>query len=206
MCMNIGIIIGPILGGLLANPVESHPGIFGPGSWLGGKDGVQWMKEYPYARRFLDLYTIYLLDNILTYFSSVPNIVSACFLSFSFLLATFGLEETNPSGDIIGKIVTKLHNFWLRITSPFRSFFDRSQQQYAPISQEITDDIVQPPHPAPRPAGRKAPYHSTTPPSYNSTRSSYPPLAVTTPTLQIQSHGMEVSVSQPHKSVTAWQF
>ncbi|KAF3187859.1 hypothetical protein TWF225_004078 [Orbilia oligospora] len=135
MCMNIGIIIGPILGGLLANPVESHPGIFGPGSWLGGKDGVQWMKEYPYA---------------------LPNIVSACFLSFSFLLATFGLEETNPSGDIIGKIVTKFHNFWLRITSPFRSFFNRSQQQYAPISQEITDDIVQPPHPPPRPAGRKA--------------------------------------------------
>ncbi|KAF3282665.1 hypothetical protein TWF970_001411 [Orbilia oligospora] len=49
MCMNIGIIIGPILGGLLANPVESHPSIFGPGSWLGGKAGVQWMKEYPYA-------------------------------------------------------------------------------------------------------------------------------------------------------------
>ncbi|KAK6357403.1 hypothetical protein TWF718_001715 [Orbilia javanica] len=125
MCMNIGIIIGPMLGGLLANPIENFPRTFGPGSWLGGKDGVGWMKEYPYA---------------------LPNLVSAGFLSFSFLLAMFGLEETNPSGDVIGKVLKRLHNFWLWITSPFNRFFKRSQQ-YASLSQDIADDIVQaPPH------------------------------------------------------------
>ncbi|KAK6516457.1 hypothetical protein TWF506_006363 [Arthrobotrys conoides] len=134
MCMNIGIIIGPILGGLLANPVETLPGTFGPGSWLGGKDGVQWMKEYPYA---------------------LPNIVSAYFLSFSFLLATFGLEETNPSGDIIGKVLSKIRNFWSRITSPLSRLSNRSQQQYEPVSQENTNDTVQSPQP-PRPTRRKA--------------------------------------------------
>ncbi|KAK6536174.1 hypothetical protein TWF281_000420 [Arthrobotrys megalospora] len=128
MCMNIGIIIGPILGGILANPIEAHPGIFGPGSWLGGKDGVGWMKEYPYA---------------------LPNIVSAVFLCFSFLLATFGLEETNPSGDIVGKVLTKLSNIWVWITSPFNRFFNRSQQ-YTPLSQDITDEITEIPAEPPR--------------------------------------------------------
>ncbi|KAK6362948.1 hypothetical protein TWF730_000399 [Orbilia blumenaviensis] len=123
MCMNIGIIIGPILGGLLASPVETHPDIFGPGSWLGGKDGVGWMKKYPYA---------------------LPNLVSAIFLSCSFLLATFVLEETNPSGDIFGKILARIHNFWLWITSPFNRFFKRTQQ-YEPLPQDLPDDNPQPP-------------------------------------------------------------
>ncbi|KAK6344129.1 hypothetical protein TWF696_007773 [Orbilia brochopaga] len=107
MCMNIGIIIGPMLGGILANPIESHPDIFGPGSWLGGKDGVGWMRKYPYA---------------------LPNLVSAVFLCLSFLLATFGLEETNPSGDILGQIKAKLFSMWTRITRPFR------RTQYQPLS------------------------------------------------------------------------
>ena len=49
MCFNIGVIIGPIIGGILADPVQSYPGIFGPGSFLGGKDGVWWMQQWPYA-------------------------------------------------------------------------------------------------------------------------------------------------------------
>ena len=66
------MVIGPILGGLLANPVENYPSIFGDGSVLGGKHGVSWMKRWPYA---------------------LPNLISAAFLFTAFLGVLFGLEE-----------------------------------------------------------------------------------------------------------------
>ncbi|KZM27426.1 uncharacterized protein EKO05_0010720 [Ascochyta rabiei] len=74
MTFNIGVIIGPILGGLLADPVDSYPSLFGPGSLMGGENGVYWMTQWPYA---------------------LPNIMSACFLLFSALAVVFFLEETN---------------------------------------------------------------------------------------------------------------
>lgn len=72
MCFNIGVVIGPILGGSLANPIENHPGLFGPGSLLGGKDGVWWMRQWPFA---------------------LPNLVCAFFLVISWTLAFLGLDE-----------------------------------------------------------------------------------------------------------------
>ena len=66
------MIIGPVLGGLLANPVESYPAIFSDGSVLGGKHGVSWMKHWPYA---------------------LPNLISAAFLFCAALAVLFGLEE-----------------------------------------------------------------------------------------------------------------
>lgn len=62
------------LGGLLANPVASYPSLFGPGSTIGGKDGVQWMQNWPYA---------------------LPNLMSATFLLFSGLCVILFLEETS---------------------------------------------------------------------------------------------------------------
>ncbi|KAL2427146.1 Major facilitator superfamily multidrug transporter mfsB [Exophiala dermatitidis] len=76
MCFNIGVVIGPILGGFLADPIDSFPGIFGPGSLIGGKDGVRWMKAFPYA---------------------LPNVVSACFILTSALCVVLGLDETHPA-------------------------------------------------------------------------------------------------------------
>jgi MFS family permease len=72
MCFNIGSIIGPILGGLLADPVKTYPNIFGPGSVFGGDTGVWWMQKWPYA---------------------LPNFISAVFLIFATLIVLFGLEE-----------------------------------------------------------------------------------------------------------------
>jgi MFS family permease len=72
MCFNIGVIIGPILGGSLADPVNSFPQLFGPGSLLGGKEGVWWMQHWPYA---------------------LPNVLSAVFILASFLAVFFGLDE-----------------------------------------------------------------------------------------------------------------
>ncbi|KAL1637470.1 hypothetical protein SLS56_000608 [Neofusicoccum ribis] len=76
MTFNVGVIIGPILGGLLADPVASYPRFFGPGSVFGGKDGVGWMTKWPYA---------------------LPNLVSAVFLFCSAMAIIFGLEETHEA-------------------------------------------------------------------------------------------------------------
>ncbi|RYN35035.1 hypothetical protein AA0115_g2307 [Alternaria tenuissima] len=73
MIFNVGVLVGPILGGVLADPFASYPALFGPDSTFGGKDGVQWMKRYPYA---------------------LPNLTSAVFLCLSSLAVLFFLEET----------------------------------------------------------------------------------------------------------------
>lgn len=73
MCFNIGVIIGPLLGGWLADPAGTYPGIFGPGGSIGGEEGVRWLMKYPYA---------------------LPNVINACFLLGSALAILFGLEET----------------------------------------------------------------------------------------------------------------
>ena len=69
---NCGVLIGPLLGGWLQDPVHTFPKAFGPGSTLGGKDGVRWMSMFPYA---------------------LPNMVSAMFLLVSVLIVLLGLEE-----------------------------------------------------------------------------------------------------------------
>lgn len=72
MCFNIGVIIGPILGGLLADPAGTYPSVFGH---------INWLKKYPYAP---------------------PNILSAVFLLTAALLLFFGLNEVLLSHFIIG--------------------------------------------------------------------------------------------------------
>lgn len=71
---NIGIIVGPLLGGLLQNPVAQYPSVFGPGSPFGGKNVVSWLKQYPYA---------------------LPNVVMAIFTFLTAVPAFFGLAETH---------------------------------------------------------------------------------------------------------------
>ncbi|KAH8170603.1 major facilitator superfamily protein [Sarocladium implicatum] len=67
MTFNIGVIVGPVLGGLLSDPAGSYPSAFGD---------VAFFKSYPYA---------------------TPNLVSFFFLSCSFLAVWLGLEETLDS-------------------------------------------------------------------------------------------------------------
>jgi hypothetical protein len=54
--------------------VGSYPGVFGSDSLLGGRDGVWWMRHWPYA---------------------LPNLVSAMFLLSAATLLFLGLEETH---------------------------------------------------------------------------------------------------------------
>ncbi|KAI0973943.1 major facilitator superfamily domain-containing protein [Xylaria arbuscula] len=67
MTFNIGVIVGPILGGLLSDPANSYPAVFGD---------VDFFKHFPYAP---------------------PNIVSAIFLGTALLLCWLMLEETHDS-------------------------------------------------------------------------------------------------------------
>lgn len=64
MTFNIGIIIGPILGGLLADPAHSYPDVLGK---------VEFFRRFPYA---------------------LPNLVSALFLFSAIVSAWLCLEET----------------------------------------------------------------------------------------------------------------
>jgi MFS family permease len=65
MCANVGIIVGPLIGGITSDPAANYPDLFG---------GIRWLERFPYA---------------------LPNIISALFLCSALLLVFFGLEEVN---------------------------------------------------------------------------------------------------------------
>ncbi|KAH6690648.1 major facilitator superfamily domain-containing protein [Plectosphaerella plurivora] len=67
MTFNVGVIVGPVLGGLLSDPAGSYPNLFG---------NVEFFKQYPYA---------------------AANLVNAVFLFLAVLAIWFGLEETLDS-------------------------------------------------------------------------------------------------------------
>ncbi|KAK5108424.1 hypothetical protein LTR62_008311 [Meristemomyces frigidus] len=66
MTFNIGVIVGPLLGGLLADPVGSYPALF-------GEHGGGWLRAWPYA---------------------LPSVVCAGFLTCGAVALVLGLEET----------------------------------------------------------------------------------------------------------------
>lgn len=73
LAWNIANIFGPPIGGLMSDPVQYYPHLFGEDSTFGGKTGVRWMKAYPYAS---------------------PNLLCAFILLADAIWVFFGLEET----------------------------------------------------------------------------------------------------------------
>ncbi|KAH7385126.1 major facilitator superfamily domain-containing protein [Cadophora sp. MPI-SDFR-AT-0126] len=69
MSFNVAGILGPIMGGLLANSAVTLPDIFGPE----GCFGFSWIASYPYA---------------------LPSVLNAVFLTITTYIVFFGLEET----------------------------------------------------------------------------------------------------------------
>ncbi|KAL3466094.1 hypothetical protein BJX64DRAFT_274855 [Aspergillus heterothallicus] len=114
MCFNIGVIIGPVLGGLLADPLKNYPNLFGPGSVFGGKTGVWWMERWPFA---------------------LPNLISAIFIFISWASVFLGLDETHEIGRYRSDWGRKLGR---RLTRLFRR---RRYRHYHRISEHPDDDL-----------------------------------------------------------------
>lgn len=68
MTFNVGVIIGPILGGILSDLAGSYPNLFGH---------IDFLKRFPYA---------------------TPNLVSAVFLFCALLSVWLSLEEASDLG------------------------------------------------------------------------------------------------------------
>ncbi|EED16469.1 MFS multidrug transporter, putative [Talaromyces stipitatus ATCC 10500] len=141
MCFNVGVIIGPSLGGFLAEPVTTFPGIFGPGSLIGGKDGVWWMRHWPYA---------------------FPNLISAVFILSSWAGVFFGLEETHEAlrhqpdwGRRMGSVIAR--RFRRHQGHKYRRLDDDERS----VFPEEDDDLVPPSptrHTHPPPIRKKSPW------------------------------------------------
>lgn len=115
MTFNIGVIVGPLLGGLLADPVGSYPGLFGAHSVFGGDKGVWFMRHWPYA---------------------LPNLVSAVFLLCSATALFLGLEESLEA-------LRDRQDLGIRLSSwVSRTIFRRrANQQYETVPDRETNDI-----------------------------------------------------------------
>ena len=65
---NVANVFGPILAGMLADPVASFPHLFAEGSTFGGNTGVRWMKAYPYAAANCISTILLIAESIIVYF------------------------------------------------------------------------------------------------------------------------------------------
>ncbi|PYH99729.1 MFS general substrate transporter [Aspergillus ellipticus CBS 707.79] len=70
---NVAALFGPVMGGMLSDPVKAYPRLFGPDSSFGGANGVEWLIRYPYA---------------------LPMLANTIFLTFAAVCVAIGLEET----------------------------------------------------------------------------------------------------------------
>ena len=132
MCFNIGVIIGPILGGFLADPINTFPSLFGPNSSLGGKNGVGWMKEWPYA---------------------LPNLFSAAFILVSAVTVILGLDETHEHMQHQPDYGRSLGAFLAHRVFRRRLSYRYHQLQDDPALQNTSIDLEEHPRPRPQDAG-----------------------------------------------------
>ncbi|KAF2864267.1 MFS general substrate transporter [Piedraia hortae CBS 480.64] len=110
---NVANVCGPILAGLLADPVENLSTLFGPNSTFGGSYGVRWMRTYPYA---------------------LPNLLSAALLFLETALVHHALRETLP-----GKRPLNLSRLWN--TSLLRSRISQAEASQTLLSDTDRNSI-----------------------------------------------------------------
>ncbi|KAL0942350.1 MFS multidrug transporter [Colletotrichum truncatum] len=138
MTFNIGVIIGPILGGILSDPAGSYPSLFGD---------VEFFKKYPYA---------------------TPNILSAIFLSCAALSVWLCLDETLDAlreegpdlGTRIGSnIANTIRRVWARLRHGRRGAIRLDDTSYAQIhsSSASSTDVEMSPENAPQPKPKPRP-------------------------------------------------
>lgn len=114
MTFNIGVIIGPILGGILSDPAGTYPHLFGH---------IPFFKKFPYA---------------------TPNIVSSIFLFLAAVAVWLGLEETLDSlqdapPDLGTRVGRKLAAFLRKI---FHSHDKAGYMPLPSTSLELTADGI----------------------------------------------------------------
>lgn len=122
LAWNIANIFGPLFGGLLSDPVQNYPGLFGEHSTFGGANGVSWLKAFPYA---------------------APNMFCALVLFADALLVYFGLRETLASkkynrdrGIELGENIT----YWFRNMMFQRFGYSQLGQADGPAGPDSMDD------------------------------------------------------------------
>ncbi|KAL4928848.1 uncharacterized protein BDV17DRAFT_281684 [Aspergillus undulatus] len=121
MCFNIGVIVGPILGGLLADPRRNYPGLFGPGSVFGGEGGVYWMERWPFA---------------------LPNLISAVFIFLSWSAVFLGLDETHEVARYRSDWGRKLGRRLTRLFHRRRYHHYRALSEYADDSTSLYESVT----------------------------------------------------------------
>ncbi|ROW10043.1 hypothetical protein VPNG_06516 [Cytospora leucostoma] len=112
MTFNIGVIIGPILGGLLADPAASYPNIYGK---------IDFFQRYPYA---------------------APNLLSAFFLFTASLAAWLCLEETLDSRADMRDMGIELGKKIGSVISACFSCRRRPSIKYEPLAVRDDDDAT----------------------------------------------------------------
>ena len=122
LAWNIANIFGPPIGGLMSDPVQYHPKWFGENSTFGGKNGVVWLRTYPYAP---------------------PNLFCALVLFADAALVLFGLEETlvtcqgrRDRGFELGATIRQLFSKYLLR----RSGYTRLDQDEITVDTSVHDD------------------------------------------------------------------
>lgn len=127
----------------MADPIRTYPGIFGPNTVIGGKDGVAWMRYWPYA---------------------FPNLFSALFIFVAAIAVVLGLDETHPAmrhkpdwGRRFGKYIV--------ITfSPRRSYREYSRLEETGDVYTTSIDLETQPRPTPHSYPSSNPLHRDVPP------------------------------------------
>jgi MFS family permease len=122
MCFNIGVIVGPIIGGSLADPINSYPHLFGPGSFFGGKQGVWWMERWPFA---------------------LPNILNGIFTFAAFLAILFGLDEVSICAHFLDASKSNVTPRHMRVHGTEATGAARSEEHSPDSSLEVGfQDII----------------------------------------------------------------
>ncbi|KAF2466830.1 MFS general substrate transporter [Lindgomyces ingoldianus] len=118
LAFNVANILGPVVGGLLVDPVGTYPATFGRNSTFGGKDGVLWMRSFPYA---------------------LPSILCALLLFLEAIVVVVFLHETLPTRHGIRGPGHHLKEMYDGIMSVLRNRHGR-QQGYELLKREESSD------------------------------------------------------------------
>ncbi|OCT48853.1 major facilitator superfamily MFS 1 protein [Cladophialophora carrionii] len=122
LAWNIANIFGPLFGGLLSDPVQNYPALFGENSTFGGAHGVSWLTTFPYAP---------------------PNLFCALVLFADALLVWMGLRETLAAKRYDrDRGIEFAENLTYRIRNMiFRRFgYSQLRQADAPAGPDTLDD------------------------------------------------------------------